>query len=248
MRDKTGFPLNNPEILTPELNLNTRSISAERNRSITILLYYEIYFHCVSLTMSKYKNLRPAGLSDDDDDDDFFDKHYHSATKDSRDSRKTENDFDDVLVHEEDHENYLINACTKGDLKAIQDHLENVTYDINKFLHTGWTLLLYAASSVQPEIIEYLLTFDVDPNKDKEGFTPLMALCSSTKGTAEISLKCLIMLIQAKADANLTNRRRETALMYACTSQNAEFVAELIKHVHDINVCDSDGKSVSFNQ
>lgn len=41
------------------------------------------------------------------------------------------------------------------------------TYDINKFLHTGWTLLLYAASSVQPEIIKYLLTLNADPNKDK---------------------------------------------------------------------------------
>lgn len=31
-------------------------------------------------------------------------------------------------------------------------------------------------------------------------------------------------------------------------SQNAEFVAELIKHVNDINACDSDGKAVSFNE
>lgn len=43
----------------------------------------------------------------------------------------------------------------------------DVVYDINKSLHTGWTLLLYAASSVQPEIIEYLLTLDADPNKNK---------------------------------------------------------------------------------
>lgn len=32
--------------------------------------------------------------------------------------------------------------------------------------------------------------------------------------------------------------------MYACMSQNAEFVTELIKHINDINVCDSDGKAV----
>jgi len=31
-------------------------------------------------------------------------------------------------------------------------------------------------------------------------------------------------------------------------SQNAEFVTELIKHINDINVCDSDGKAVSFSQ
>lgn len=33
--------------------------------------------------------------------------------------------------------------------------------------------------------------------------------------------------------------------MYACKSQNTEFVAELVKHVTNINICDSDGKTVS---
>lgn len=33
--------------------------------------------------------------------------------------------------------------------------------------------------------------------------------------------------------------------MYACKSQNAEVVAELIKHVKDINACDYDGRTVS---
>lgn len=38
---------------------------------------------------------------------------------------------------------------------------------------------------------------------------------------------------------------RETALMYACKLQDEEFVEELIKHVKDVNICDSDGKTVS---
>ncbi|XP_029157510.1 LOW QUALITY PROTEIN: uncharacterized protein LOC114929954 [Nylanderia fulva] len=202
--------------------------------------------------MSKYKCLRPAGMSDDDDDDDyddynnddvFFEKHDFTRKEASKDSR-TENDFNNILAHEElDQENDLMNACRMGDLKMLQDHLKNIAFDINKFLHTGWTLLLYATSLVQPEIVEYLLILGADPNKDKEGFTPLMALCNSTKGTSERALKCLINLIQAKADANLTNKQRETALMYACMSQDATFVAELIKHVHDINLHDSDCKT-----
>ncbi|XP_011250999.1 ankyrin repeat, SAM and basic leucine zipper domain-containing protein 1-like [Camponotus floridanus] len=199
--------------------------------------------------MSKYGCLRPAGMSDDDDDDDddyFFEKEdIKERNYSSReDSWKTESDLDDVRVNEECvHEDYAMKACIKGDLEAIQNHFQNVAYDINKFLYTGWTLLLYAASSVQPEIIRYLLTLDADPNKSKEGFTPLMALCSSTKGTPERFLECLVLLIQAKADVNLTSKRRETALMYACMSQNVEFVTELIKHINDINVCDSDGKA-----
>lgn len=42
-----------------------------------------------------------------------------------------------------------------------------VDHDINDFLYTGWTLLLYAASSVQLEVIEYLLAHGADPNKHK---------------------------------------------------------------------------------
>lgn len=41
-----------------------------------------------------------------------------------------------------------------------------------------------------------------------DGFTPLMALCSSTKEMPEISLKCLALLIEAKADVNATSRQR----------------------------------------
>lgn len=35
--------------------------------------------------------------------------------------------------------------------------------------------------------------------------------------------------------------------MYACKWQDVEFVTELIKHVKDVNVCDSDGRTVSFS-
>lgn len=35
--------------------------------------------------------------------------------------------------------------------------------------------------------------------------------------------------------------------MYACKSQNVEFVVELLKHVNNINTRDSDGKTVSFS-
>ncbi|KAL6431446.1 hypothetical protein ACFW04_007215 [Cataglyphis niger] len=196
--------------------------------------------------MSKYKCLRPAGMSDEDDSDDeddyFFEEDIKERNYSSNDSKKIESNFDDLLSNEERaYDDYMIKVCLSGDLKAIQNHLE--TYDINKPLYSGWTLLLYATSSAQQEIVEYLLALGADPNKSKEGFTPLMALCSSIQGKTERSLKCLDILMQAKADANLTNQRRETALMYACMSQNAEFVAKLIKHVNDINACDSDGKA-----
>ncbi|XP_012235574.1 ankyrin repeat, SAM and basic leucine zipper domain-containing protein 1-like [Linepithema humile] len=201
--------------------------------------------------MSKYKYLRPAGMSDDEDEDDddddlFFPKNikeqYEVSKKDSKEEEKTI-EFDDVSDYDEERilEEDTANACMKGNLDVIQKYLEK--HDINKFLYTGWTLLLYAISYVQLEIIEYLLIHDADPNKHKDGFTPLMALCNTTKGTTEKSLKSLVLLIQSEANVNATNKQRETALMYACKSQDMEFVAELIKHVKDINVCDSDGRT-----
>ena len=40
-------------------------------------------------------------------------------------------------------------------------------HDVNKFLYTGWTLLLYAISSVETEIVEHLLIHGANPNKHK---------------------------------------------------------------------------------
>jgi hypothetical protein len=34
--------------------------------------------------------------------------------------------------------------------------------------------------------------------------------------------------------------------MYACKSQDTQFITELIKYVEDINTSDNDGKTVSF--
>ncbi|XP_014477106.1 PREDICTED: ankyrin repeat, SAM and basic leucine zipper domain-containing protein 1 [Dinoponera quadriceps] len=192
-------------------------------------------------------NLRPAGMSDDEDDEDDF---YFSDTSVKSHSYPSKADFLEKEVYDYNHmqdderrifESRVMNACIKGQLDVIEEYLEK--YDINQFIHTGWSLLLYATSSVQLEVIEYLLAHGANPNMHKDGFTPLMALCSSTKKLPEISLKCLTLLIEAKADVNATSKMRETPLMYACKSQNVEFVAELLKHVKHINACDSDGRT-----
>ncbi|KYM77876.1 Ankyrin repeat, SAM and basic leucine zipper domain-containing protein 1 [Atta colombica] len=198
--------------------------------------------------MSKYPCLRPAGMSDeeDDEDDDVFyslEKKESTVKKHNYTSWKGETKTNSEVNNEERiYEERLVKACMMGQLKVIQEYLEQ-EHDVNKFLYTGWTLLLYAISSVETEIVEHLLIHGANPNKHKDGFTPLMALCNSTKGTSENSMKCLELLIRAKADANITNKHKETALMYACMSKDAEFVFELIKYVQNIDACDSDGKS-----
>ncbi|KAL0128370.1 hypothetical protein PUN28_003573 [Cardiocondyla obscurior] len=197
----------------------------------------------------------PAGMSDDDDDDDecYDDVFYpveetkppakksnYTPRTDSTKKETTVVDFE-ASNKERNYEDNLVKACTLGQLEPIREHLEQ--NDVDKYLYTGWTLLLYAASFVEPELVEYLLVHGANPNKHRDGFTPLMALCNSLKGTTKKSLECLNYLIEAKADANATSKRRETALMYACMHQDADFVKELIKYVQNIDACDSDGRT-----
>ncbi|XP_011685993.1 PREDICTED: ankyrin repeat, SAM and basic leucine zipper domain-containing protein 1 isoform X2 [Wasmannia auropunctata] len=209
--------------------------------------------------MSQYRGPRPGGMSDEEDeygedDDVFFPvEEKESVVKERtpwKEEGKKETRADDLEVAtyndndertQRDYEDRVVKACTMGHLAVVQEYVEQ--HDVNNFLYTGWTVLLYATSSLELEIVEYLLTHGANPNKHKDGFTPLMALCNSTKATTEKSLKCLELLVKANADANAINKRRETALMYACMSQSAEFVSELIKYVHDVNACDSDGKT-----
>ncbi|KYQ50481.1 Ankyrin repeat, SAM and basic leucine zipper domain-containing protein 1 [Trachymyrmex zeteki] len=163
--------------------------------------------------------------------------NYTSWKEETKEETKINSGVND---EERTYEDRLVKACTMGQLEVIQEYIEQ-EHDVNKFLYTGWTLLLYAISSVEPEIVEYLLVQGANPNRYTDGFTPLMALCNSTKGTSENSMKCLELLIQAKADANVTNKHkldltddhnfyRETALMYACMSKDANFIFELIKY------------------
>ncbi|XP_017890971.1 ankyrin repeat, SAM and basic leucine zipper domain-containing protein 1 [Ceratina calcarata] len=142
-----------------------------------------------------------------------------------------------MYVDEEAFESHVINACTEGQLSAIADYLES--HEVDQFLTTGWTLLLYAASEGRSEIIEYLTNNGADVNRHKEGYTPLMALCNCSRGTTEERMKCLTLLIALGADVNTSDKRRQTALMYACKSQEPEFLIELLKHVKDINASDN---------
>lgn len=131
---------------------------------------------------------------------------------------------------------HVSNACMSGHLQIIQDYFES--HDINTLLYNGWTPLLYAASCAQAESIDYLIKNGANVNKHKDGYYPLMALCSSSNGTTENRIKCLTLLMNEKANINATNKQRQTALMYACSSQDSEFVEELLKYDRNINACD----------
>ncbi|KAK2579415.1 hypothetical protein KPH14_003273 [Odynerus spinipes] len=153
--------------------------------------------------------------------------------------------FDRNHIHMQDekriYQDHVINACTVGNLNVIEEYLND--HDVNDFLYTGWTPLLYAASSCNAEVIKYLLTHGADSNKHRDGFTPLMALCNSTRGTTENCLHCLSLLIEASANTEATNKEKQTALMYTCKTKDVQVVRELIKHVKNINACDNEGQT-----
>lgn len=158
--------------------------------------------------------------------------------------RNFPNDFENV-ANEKPSEPVVINACMMGNLSLIEEYLES-GHDVNEFLMTGWTLLLYAASYAQPEIIHRLLTLGGNPNLHQEGFTPLMTLCGSNRGSPQKRMKCLQHLIEAKADVNAANKLKETALMHACKLQEIDFISELLKHVANIDFADSEQRTALF--
>lgn len=143
-----------------------------------------------------------------------------------------------------DYQNHIINACTKGKIEIIEEYAKS--HNVNEFLYKGWTPLLYAAFAAQPEVINYLLLNEANPNQHRDGYTPLMALCNSVSMCLEKSLKCLRLLIDANADVDAINKHRQTALMYACKSQEPEFVKVLLNHVKDIDATDSDERTAIF--
>ncbi|XP_012148378.1 uncharacterized protein LOC100882601 [Megachile rotundata] len=134
-------------------------------------------------------------------------------------------------------ESRMINACIMGYLEVVNEYLES--HNINDCLYTGWTPLLYAASGAQVEIIDILIKNGADVNKHNDGYTPLMILCNCSQNTMENRITCLTLLIKAGADANASNKQKQTPLMLACMSQEPEFVTELMKHIKNINAFDN---------
>ncbi|XP_014211954.1 uncharacterized protein LOC106641891 isoform X2 [Copidosoma floridanum] len=88
------------------------------------------------------------------------------------------------------------------------------------------------------EVVRQLLNRGGDPNIHHEGFTPLMALSSSTSRHSADRLQCLKSLLKAKADVNTTNKLKETALMFASKTQQSDFVLELLEHQACIDFTD----------
>lgn len=79
-----------------------------------------------------------------------------------------------------------------------------------------------------------------------ELFTPLMAVCASTRENEEKLVRCIDLLIKHNADINATERHRITALMFAAKEGHQKLVAKLCSLGCDLNIQDSQGWTVKF--
>ena len=139
----------------------------------------------------------------------------------------------------------VIQACMAGNVDIIKKFLD-LGHDVNEFLISGWNLLLHAASYAQPHAVEFLLNSGANPNSHYEGYTPVIALCDSFKGSPEDRIECLRYLIEAGANTNASNKINETPLMLACKTQEIDFISELLKYTDHINYADGDQKTALF--
>ncbi|KFM82548.1 Ankyrin repeat, SAM and basic leucine zipper domain-containing protein 1, partial [Stegodyphus mimosarum] len=73
-------------------------------------------------------------------------------------------------------------------------------------------------------------------------FTPLMAVCASTKNEEDL-LKCCSLLLKYGAKVNAYERHLTTPLMFAAREGHAQLVKELLDHDADPNMKDNRGNT-----
>jgi hypothetical protein len=129
----------------------------------------------------------------------------------------------------------LMDAVRRGDKKAFQSALaagDKVT-DVDE---SGWTPLMYAASSYAASLLSEIVRAGVDVNaRSKRGETALMA--SAVTGMADEDL------LNAGAEVNAVNDDGMTALMLLVQRGDPNEVETLLKAGADARMKDSKGRT-----
>ncbi|XP_062501183.1 ankyrin repeat, SAM and basic leucine zipper domain-containing protein 1-like [Corticium candelabrum] len=204
----------------------------------------------------------PAGFYDDDDDDDdefgfgyepTVEKSSHSLLRSSSveepekgltnhhshslpNGNPTNPQVDTVTLQD------LQTAVTRGHVKTVQAYLQQEDCDVDAILPSGWTALLHAANSGQPDTTRLLLEHGADANFHKNMFTAVMAASVAT-GRDENIAQCVCLLLQHGARVNAHDHSKSTALMFAAREGRLEAVRLLIEYKAEPNRQDSRGWS-----
>ena len=132
----------------------------------------------------------------------------------------------------------LIDAATKGDLRAVSELLaKGAVVDLKEGKY-GRTALMRAVGNNHLNIVKILIEKGADVNaRDHDGDTSLTI--ASSDGHVEVVKE----LLENGADVNARNSSGESSLWKACFSVNTEVAEILLEKGADANAKDSKGQS-----
>jgi len=140
-------------------------------------------------------------------------------------------------------------AARSGNLPLAQYLISKGANPDGAFCLGRYSVLMNAALSGKPEMVEEILTYNPDVNaKDsQQGLTALtVALQRMPQGSN--GQKIVQLLIRAGADVNIQDEnQKDTPIFYACNSGNPEAVRLLIQAGADVNARNSGGQTVLMN-
>lgn len=185
--------------------------------------------------MTVRRNIVPAGFDSDDDYDEFGDC--------------VERVKYNVQPQKESFQLTLQKACESNDVPELIRALKCGSIDINCYLPSNWTALMYAAFNGSLDVVKYLLENGADPLLSYDCFNVIMCVCKCNNISNETDLlDCLKLLGDFDTiDINATDRSGYSALMYACSSGRLKIVEYLIDHGADIELRDNlNGETALF--
>ena len=130
----------------------------------------------------------------------------------------------------------IFDVARKGTVNQIEALYKETPETINSPNQSGFSPLILACYSGNENVATYLIENSNVDYVSSEG-TALMA--AVVKGNARL----VKLLLEKKANPNLTNKQGVTALIFAVQFKNAEIIRLLLEHKASKSQIDNDGKT-----
>ncbi len=131
----------------------------------------------------------------------------------------------------------IFEIARKGTASDVAAVYKNTPDQINVKNDAGYTPLILAAYHGNYDVVQALLTYTSSVNDNSSSGTALMA--ATVRGSTEI----VSLLLDHKANPNITDGNGSTALLYAVFFKKNDIVALLLAHEADISYKDNRGYS-----